>query len=185
MPSLPLFNDRRGDGSMVPNTSKCPVPRVLRRALRGCVASVLSPAPAQAACARCVGQEALRTAPANASPPSAETATAECISDEALIHLKSYKYSSVDKSPVSKYILGPWVRCPRAAATAEAPPSRERAPAELDEAQCADLRLSSGMPLSSFCRYGSPRTWSPCWASSSSWPTLGCWSSTCQTWWDR
>ncbi|PNY26771.1 CDP-alcohol phosphatidyltransferase class-I family protein [Tolypocladium capitatum] len=40
--------------------------------------------------------------------PSAETATAECISDEALIHLKSYKYSSVDKSPVSKYILGPW-----------------------------------------------------------------------------
>lgn len=60
MPSLPLFNDRRGDGSMVPNTSKCPVPRVLRRALRGCVASVLSPAPAQAACARCVGQDALR-----------------------------------------------------------------------------------------------------------------------------
>lgn len=36
-------------------------------------------------------------------------ATIECISDEALIHLKSYKYSSVDKSPVSKYILGPWV----------------------------------------------------------------------------
>lgn len=34
----------------------------------------------------------------------------ECISDDALIHLKSYKYSSVDKSPVSKYILGPWVR---------------------------------------------------------------------------
>lgn len=37
-------------------------------------------------------------------------AAAECISDDALIHLKSYKYSSVDKSPVSKYILGPWVR---------------------------------------------------------------------------
>jgi hypothetical protein len=40
----------------------------------------------------------------------AEQAVAECISDDALIHLKSYKYSSVDKSPVSKYILGPWVR---------------------------------------------------------------------------
>lgn len=35
-------------------------------------------------------------------------AAAECISDDALIHLRSYKYSSVDKSPVSKYILGPW-----------------------------------------------------------------------------
>ncbi|KAL6859922.1 hypothetical protein ACO1O0_003946 [Amphichorda felina] len=35
-------------------------------------------------------------------------AVAECISDEALIHLRSYKYSSVDKSPVSKYVLGPW-----------------------------------------------------------------------------
>lgn len=38
-------------------------------------------------------------------------AAAECVSDEALIHLKTYKYSAVDKSPVSKYILGPWVRC--------------------------------------------------------------------------
>ncbi|CAM1504676.1 Fc.00g022670.m01.CDS01 [Cosmosporella sp. VM-42] len=37
-----------------------------------------------------------------------EQAVAECISDEALSHLKSYKYSSVDLSPVSKYILGPW-----------------------------------------------------------------------------
>ena len=42
-----------------------------------------------------------------------ETAVAECISDEALIHLRSYKYSAVDKSPVSKYILGPWVWNPR------------------------------------------------------------------------
>lgn len=42
-----------------------------------------------------------------------EQAVAECISDDALIHLKSYKYSSVDKSPVSKYILGPWVRLHR------------------------------------------------------------------------
>ncbi|KAM0485164.1 hypothetical protein ACHAPX_001145 [Trichoderma viride] len=40
--------------------------------------------------------------------PNTKQAVAECISDDALIHLKSYKYSSVDKSPVSKYILGPW-----------------------------------------------------------------------------
>ncbi|KOS21650.1 putative CDP-alcohol phosphatidyltransferase class-I family protein [Escovopsis weberi] len=40
--------------------------------------------------------------------PNTRQAAAECISDDALIHLKSYKYSSVDKSPVSKYILGPW-----------------------------------------------------------------------------
>ena len=39
-----------------------------------------------------------------------EKGTIDCISDDALIHLRSYKYSSVDKSPVSKYILGPWVR---------------------------------------------------------------------------
>jgi ethanolaminephosphotransferase len=41
-----------------------------------------------------------------------ETAAAECISDEALIHLKSYKYSAVDKSPVSNYILRHWVCTP-------------------------------------------------------------------------
>jgi hypothetical protein len=36
------------------------------------------------------------------------TAAAECISDEALVHLKSYKYSAVDKSPVTHYVLMPW-----------------------------------------------------------------------------
>ncbi|KAK1764819.1 CDP-alcohol phosphatidyltransferase [Phialemonium atrogriseum] len=35
-------------------------------------------------------------------------AVAECISDDALIHLKSYKYSAVDKSPISNYILRPY-----------------------------------------------------------------------------
>ncbi|KAJ2893251.1 CDP-alcohol phosphatidyltransferase [Zalerion maritima] len=35
-------------------------------------------------------------------------AVAECISEDALVHLKSYKYSSVDKSPVSHYILRPY-----------------------------------------------------------------------------
>ncbi|KAE9981533.1 hypothetical protein EG328_011570 [Venturia inaequalis] len=29
----------------------------------------------------------------------------ECVSDEALVHLKSYKYSSIDKSYISRYIL--------------------------------------------------------------------------------
>lgn len=38
-----------------------------------------------------------------------ETAAAECVSDEALVHLKSYKYSSVDKSLISNYILKHYV----------------------------------------------------------------------------
>lgn len=38
-----------------------------------------------------------------------EEAAAECVSEDALVHLKSYKYSSVDKSPVSHYILRPYV----------------------------------------------------------------------------
>ncbi|KAI0193509.1 CDP-alcohol phosphatidyltransferase [Astrocystis sublimbata] len=37
--------------------------------------------------------------------PSSKTAAAECVSEDALIHLKSYKYSAVDKSPISNYIL--------------------------------------------------------------------------------
>ncbi|KAI1319478.1 CDP-alcohol phosphatidyltransferase [Xylariaceae sp. FL0255] len=39
---------------------------------------------------------------------SKKEAVAECISDDALIHLRSYQYSSVDKSPVSHYILRPY-----------------------------------------------------------------------------
>ncbi len=39
-----------------------------------------------------------------------ETAAAECVSDEALVHLQSYKYSSVDKSLISNYILRHYVR---------------------------------------------------------------------------
>ncbi|KAI1392741.1 CDP-alcohol phosphatidyltransferase [Hypoxylon trugodes] len=42
------------------------------------------------------------------APNNSKKAAAECISDDALIHLKSYKYSSVDKSPVSYYILRPY-----------------------------------------------------------------------------
>ncbi|KAI9842369.1 MAG: hypothetical protein M1837_007289 [Sclerophora amabilis] len=33
------------------------------------------------------------------------TAAYECVSEEALSHLKTYKYSSVDKSLISRYIL--------------------------------------------------------------------------------
>lgn len=40
--------------------------------------------------------------------PNTRRAAAECVSDDALIHLKSYKYSSVDKSPISYYILRPY-----------------------------------------------------------------------------
>jgi len=36
-------------------------------------------------------------------------AAAECLTDEALAHLKTYKYSSVDKSPISKYIMKHYV----------------------------------------------------------------------------
>ncbi|KAI2630358.1 CDP-alcohol phosphatidyltransferase [Hypomontagnella submonticulosa] len=42
------------------------------------------------------------------APNNSKKAVAECISDDALIHLKSYQYSSVDKSPVSYYILRPY-----------------------------------------------------------------------------
>ena len=37
------------------------------------------------------------------------TAAHECVSEDALIHLKSYKYSSVDRSLLSYYILNPYV----------------------------------------------------------------------------
>jgi len=39
------------------------------------------------------------------------TAVHECVSDEALSHLKTYQYSSVDKSYISRYILKHYVRC--------------------------------------------------------------------------
>ncbi|OCK84708.1 ethanolaminephosphotransferase 1 [Lepidopterella palustris CBS 459.81] len=38
-------------------------------------------------------------------PPSRKTAAHECVSEEALSHLKTYKYSSVDKSLLSRYVL--------------------------------------------------------------------------------
>ncbi|KAI5917074.1 CDP-alcohol phosphatidyltransferase [Camillea tinctor] len=42
------------------------------------------------------------------APNNSKNAVAECVSDDALIHLRSYKYSAVDKSPVSNYILRPY-----------------------------------------------------------------------------
>lgn len=54
---------------------------------------------------------------ANVQPANAETAKHECVSEDALQHLKTYKYSSVDKSFISRYILKHYVRlfCPTAA----------------------------------------------------------------------
>jgi hypothetical protein len=36
-------------------------------------------------------------------------AAADCLTDEALSHLKTYKYSAVDLSPVSHYVLRHYV----------------------------------------------------------------------------
>lgn len=41
---------------------------------------------------------------------SVEAAAAESLSEDALVHLKSYKYSSVDESYISNYILKHYVR---------------------------------------------------------------------------
>lgn len=46
----------------------------------------------------------------DADASSLEEAIHECVSEEALVHLKSYKYSSVDKSFISNYILKHYVR---------------------------------------------------------------------------
>lgn len=52
----------------------------------------------------------------------AETAKHECVSEDALHHLKSYKYSSVDKSFISRYILKHYVRPAPARPHARTPP---------------------------------------------------------------
>ena len=39
-------------------------------------------------------------------------AALECVSDEALSHLKSYKYSSVDNSLLTHYVLKHYVNPP-------------------------------------------------------------------------
>lgn len=38
-----------------------------------------------------------------------DTAVHDCISEEALIHLRTYKYSSVDRSLISRYVLQHYV----------------------------------------------------------------------------
>jgi hypothetical protein len=55
---------------------------------------------------------------ANCPDFSAETAKHECVSEDALQHLKTYKYSSVDKSYISRYILKHYVRFLRTHTTA-------------------------------------------------------------------
>ena len=80
--------------------------------------------------------------------------TQEGLSDEALMPLKSYKYSSVDKSFISNYILRHYVRTP--------------SPPDILIIGCAyfiGLLLTgydwdySGMPSSSFCPCGLRLTW--------------------------
>jgi hypothetical protein len=81
--------------------------------------------------------------------PGLIRAATECVSDEALSHLKTYKYSAVDKSPVSEYILKPYVGAPLLFAYIPL--------------ACAHIlsnfSLCSGTSASSSSHYGSPRTW--------------------------
>ena len=89
----------------------------------------------------------------NAKWDAIETAAHECVSDEALSHLKAYKYSSVDKSLISRYILKHYVRT---------------LPHSLDYVNTVSyIGAHSGMDLSNYFRYGSRRIWSHCLASSS------------------
>lgn len=74
---------------------------------------------------------------------SSGTAAHECVSEEALVHLKSYKYSSVDKSLISKYILQYYVRQSRPVSTWTS----------------YQPIFNSGPPLSNSYRYGLPQIW--------------------------
>lgn len=86
-------------------------------------------------------------------------AKVECVSEDALVHLKSYKYSSVDKSPISYYILRHYVRLPHPSSIL---PRRQR---------LTEVAIS-GTPLSKSSRCGSRRIWSHFLGSSSSSSTL-------------
>lgn len=190
--SLPLFhenNGTQGQDNMVPNTSMshlsiapCPSPthhqpRLLRPAWLLRLAALCRrrdsyPDPAS------VAAPTTCACTADSSPGNAQI---ECISDDALIHLKSYKYSSVDKSPVSKYILGPWVRHASPPYTTaplfnppipEPPLAANPLPCRMAIAQTSPNRytasnrnqtltssVSSGTFSSTSCRYGWPPTW--------------------------
>lgn len=67
---------------------------------------------------------------------------ADPLSDQAMVHLKSYKYQSVDKSFISNYILRHYVNLPFST-----------------QANATSSRLRSGMALSSSCPCGLLRTW--------------------------
>ena len=47
---------------------------------------------------------------ADLSKLRSDIASNDCLSDSALVHLKSYKYSSVDKSLITHYLLRHYVR---------------------------------------------------------------------------
>lgn len=111
-----------------------------------------------------------------------EKAVAECISDEALSHLKTYQYSSVDNSLISKYILGPYVRPPQTSPQCASRLRHHCTPhvkgGEEDRRKSPESELTldrSGRPLSMSFRYGWLLTWLPFWVSASFWPTLSSW----------
>lgn len=73
------------------------------------------------------------------------TETQDSLSDDALLPLKSYKYSAVDKSPISNYILKHYVRLLRYKI--------------IMVLRTDHWILISGMHLSNFCPCGSRLIW--------------------------
>ncbi|EFE41097.1 hypothetical protein TRV_04173 [Trichophyton verrucosum HKI 0517] len=93
----------------------------------------------------------------------------DSLTDETLAPLKNYKYSSVDKSYISRYILKHYVLSLSFALVNTFFYCLRMGLIGLLYAMYINpglikfyLVTSSGMPLSSFCRYGSLPTWSPC-----------------------
>lgn len=154
--TLPLFHENGGSSSSAQGTTENMVPNSSTSLPFPCAVFALAVAQIRSR------QATLRTwavaTEKKILTSSTGRAAHECISDDALIHLKSYKYSSVDKSPVSKYILGPWVRRPPAPflLLVDEPLLHLRCELMLTSSSFAD---NSGMPLSSSCRYGSLPTW--------------------------
>ena len=74
---------------------------------------------------------------------TADKAAQECLSEEALAQLATYKYSSVDNSLLTHFVLRHYVRIP------DSLPWLFR---------FADI-MDSGTASSNLCHYGLPPTW--------------------------
>jgi hypothetical protein len=68
-------------------------------------------------------------------------AAQDSLSDEALLPLKTYKYSSVDKSYISNYILRHYVRSLSPISCSRGPDEANRGLSELVECRCRALTL--------------------------------------------